>query len=261
MKNAIIPPDHRPSESRRPQRPLIHRHRPRIRDDPNLLRDPGRQDRAIHDSEYQDQPQHCHAAEHGKPRPPHLDAAPPGIAVYGREDADIRQLERDREPRAGDRGFQPRHLLGSRDQDAAHALGEGLQDGPDVAVAVEHGNAEGLEDGTAPGYGGSGLFGGVYCVVEAEELEGEDGDEEKGRYESDIEGFGGEEGRVFRDAGGSSRCSRVYSARCNTDEFVSIAAFAGFLVVENRFFGWCRSSGHDGVPQPSGQFVVLGDEK
>lgn len=100
--------------------------------------------------------------------------------MHGREDADVDQLQRDRDPRAGDRGLQPGHLLVSGDQDASDALGEGLQDGPDVAVAVEHGDAEGLEDGTAPGDGGGGLPGGVDGVVEAEELEDEDGNEEEG---------------------------------------------------------------------------------
>ena len=96
--------------------------------------------------------------------------------MYSRKDANINQLQSDRKSSARDRGFQPRHLLVPRDQDAADALGEGLQDGPDVAVAVEHRDAEGLEDGTAPGDGGGGLLGGVDGVVEAEELEGEDGD-------------------------------------------------------------------------------------
>lgn len=176
LKDAIIPSDHRPPKSRRSQRSFIHRHRPGVRDDPHLLRYPRRQDRTVHDPKHQDEPEHGHAAEHGEPRPPHLDAADPGTAVHGREDADIHQLQRDRESGAGDRGFQPRHLLVAGDQDAADALGEGLQDRPDVAVAVEHGDAEGLEDGTAPGHGGGGLFGGVDGVVEAEELEGEDGD-------------------------------------------------------------------------------------
>ena len=94
--------------------------------------------------------------------------------MNGREDADVDQLQRNRKSSAGDRSFQPCHLLVSRDQDATDALGEGLQDRPDVAVAVEDSDAKGLEDGTAPGYGGGGLLGGVYGVMEAEELEGED---------------------------------------------------------------------------------------
>lgn len=94
--------------------------------------------------------------------------------MHGCEDADVDEFQRDGKSRAGDRGFQPCHLLVSGDQDAADAFGEGLQDRADVAVAVEDGDAEGLEDGTAPGYGGVGLLGGEYGVVEAEELEGED---------------------------------------------------------------------------------------
>ena len=43
-----------------------------------------------------------------------------------------------------------------------------------MAVAVEDGDAEGLEDGAAPGDGGGGLLGGGDGVVQAEELEGED---------------------------------------------------------------------------------------
>lgn len=100
--------------------------------------------------------------------------------MHGREDANIDQLEPDGESRAGDGGFEPCDLLASGDQDAADTLGEGLQDGPDVAVAVEDGDAEGLEDGAAPGYGGGGLLGGVDGVAEAEELEDEDRDEEEG---------------------------------------------------------------------------------
>ena len=100
--------------------------------------------------------------------------------MHGRQDHNVDELEPDRKTGARNGGFQPGHLLGSRDQDAADALGEGLLDGPDVAVSVQDGEAEGLEDGAAPGYGGGGLGGGADGVVEAEELEGEDGDEEEG---------------------------------------------------------------------------------
>lgn len=62
-----------------------------------------------------------------------------------------------------------------------------------------------MEDGAAPGYGGCGLGGGADGVVEAEELEGEDGDEEEGGCEGYVERFGGEERRVVmvgcRDGG------------------------------------------------------------
>ena len=94
--------------------------------------------------------------------------------MHSCEDADVNQLQRDRKASARDGCFQPGHLLVSGDQDAAYAFGEGLQDRLDVVVAVEDGDAEGLEDGTVLGDGGGGLLGGVYGVVEAEELEGED---------------------------------------------------------------------------------------
>ena len=96
--------------------------------------------------------------------------------MHGCENANVHQLQRNRNSRARDRGFQPGHLLVAGDEDAADALCEGLQDRPDVAVAIEHGDAEGLENGTAPGHGGGGLPGGVDGVMEAEELEGKDGD-------------------------------------------------------------------------------------
>ncbi len=116
--------------------------------------------------------------------------------MHGREDDDVDEFEGDGEAGAGDGGFQPGHLLGAGDEDAADAFGEGLQDGPDVAVAVEDGDAKGLEDGAAPGDGGGGLGGCVDGVVEAEELEGEDCEEEEGGREGCVEGFGGEEGWV-----------------------------------------------------------------
>ena len=136
LKDAIIPPDHRPPEPCRSQLALIHSHRSGIRDNPHPLRDPRRQNSTVDHPKHQNKSQHRHAAEHGEPRPPHLDAAPSSATVHGRENADVDDLQSNRESGAGDRGFQPCHLLVAGDQDAADALGEGLQDRPDVAVAV-----------------------------------------------------------------------------------------------------------------------------
>ena len=176
LEDAVVPSDHRAPEPGRPELALVHRDRASIRHDPYLLRDAGREDGAVDDAEDQDQSQHGDAAEHGEPRSPHFDAAPSGAAVDGGEDADVEQFERDGETRTGDRGFEPGQLLVSGDQDAADALCESLHDRPDVAAAVEHGDAEGLEDGAAPGYGGGGLLGGEHGMVEAKGLEGEDGE-------------------------------------------------------------------------------------
>lgn len=131
------------------------RPRRRLRSTPSP-RCPG-EDGTVHDAEHQDEPEDREPAEHGAPRPPHLDAAPARPAVHGRQDDNVDELERDGEARPRNGGFQPGLLLGSRDKDAADALVEGLLDGPDVAVAVEDGEAEGLEDGAAPGDGGGGL--------------------------------------------------------------------------------------------------------
>ena len=85
--------------------------------------------------------------------------------MHRRQDHNVDEFEPDGETGARDGGFQPGHLLGPRDEDAADALGEGLLDGPDVAVSVEDGEAEGLKDGAAPGYGRGGLGGGADGVV------------------------------------------------------------------------------------------------
>ena len=132
--------------------------------------------------------------------------------MHSRKDGNVDKFEREGEARAGDGGFQPGHLLVAWDQDATDALGEGLLDGPNVAVTVEDGEAEGLEDGAAPGDGGGGLRGGEDGVVEAEELEGEDCDEEEGGGEGDVEGFGGEEGGMVRTGGWGGGWIGAYGA-------------------------------------------------
>ena len=180
LEDAVVPSDHRPPEPSRSELALIHRHGSGVGYDPHLLRNARREDRTVHDAEHEDEPEDGKPAEHGAPGPPHLDAAPAGPAVHGREDDNVDELERDGEACPRDGGLQPGLLLGAGDEDAADALGEGLLDGPDVTVAVEDGEAEGLEDGAAPGDGGGELRGGVDGVVEAENLEDEDGDQEEG---------------------------------------------------------------------------------
>lgn len=157
MEDAVVPSNHRPPKPSRSELALIQRHGPGVGYDPHLLRDARGEDGTVHDAEHQDEPEDREPAEHGAPRPPHLDAAPARPAVHGRQDDNVDELERDGEARPRNGCFQPGLLLSSRDKDAADALVEGLLDGPDVAVAVEDGEAEGLEDGAAPGDGGGGL--------------------------------------------------------------------------------------------------------
>lgn len=157
MEDAVIPSDHRPPKPSRSELALVHRHGPGVRYDPDFLRDARREHGTVHDAKHEDEPEDREPAEHGAPGPSHLDAAPAGPAVHGREDDNVDELEGDGEACPRDGGFQPGLLLGSRDEDAADALVECLLDGPDVAVAVEDGEAEGLEDGAAPGDGGRGL--------------------------------------------------------------------------------------------------------
>lgn len=85
-------------------------------------------------------------------------------------------------------------MLGAGYVDAADAFAEGFGDGPVVAVAVEDRDAEGLEDGGAPGDGGGGEVRGVEGVGDAEDLEDEDAEEEEDGGEGEVEGLGGEEG-------------------------------------------------------------------
>ncbi len=85
-------------------------------------------------------------------------------------------------------------MLRAGDVDAADAFSEGLGYGPLVAVSVEDGDAEGLEDGGTPGDGWGGEVGGVDSVGEAKDLDEEDEDEEEDSSDCEVEGLGGKEG-------------------------------------------------------------------
>ena len=115
LKDAIIPSNHRPSESSCSKFALIHSHRPSVGDNPHLLGNPRRENRTVHDSKHQYEPEDCQAAEHGAPRPSHLDPTPARPAVHSRQDSNVDEFQPDRETCPRDRGFQPAHLLMSGD--------------------------------------------------------------------------------------------------------------------------------------------------
>lgn len=86
-------------------------------------------------------------------------------------------------------------MLRAGDVDTANAFSEGLGYGPIIAVPVEDGDAEGLEDRRTPGDGWGGEVSGVESVRHAEDLEDEDEEEEENGGEGKVEGLGGEERR------------------------------------------------------------------
>ena len=64
--------------------------------------------------------------------------------MHRSQDADVEELQEDCDPSACNGGCKPRLLLAAWNKDASNALGEGLLNGPDVAlVGSDKGNGRG----------------------------------------------------------------------------------------------------------------------
>ena len=190
FEQTIVPADDGPPQARRRhatrirRRPLhVHRHR-------HALRDLRREARRVRHAVEQRDDEHDDAREDGEPGPLHLDPVPAQRAADQGQDQHIRQLEGQLDAGADNGAGQPLPLPDAGQDDAADAARVALADVVDVAVTVQDGDAEGLEERRAPRDGrrrGARVHG-LGGRDEADDLKDEDGDEEEDGRHGGVDG-------------------------------------------------------------------------